>query len=135
MAGVIQPLGPLWQCIGLVLTQLPVLKLETVIIRSRSEGEARTGYGIPAHDGVGSGGGGKFFRRRRRRRRRRRPPGVGRGQWSTWTVEYEDSGVRGQWSAWTVEYVDSGVRGQWSAWTVECVDSMEGGGENLRFLY
>ena len=32
------------------------------------------GYGIPAHDGVGSGGGGKFFRRRRRRRRRRRPP-------------------------------------------------------------
>ena len=40
----------------------------------RSEGEARTGYGIPAHDGVGSGGGGEFFRRRRRRRRRP-PPG------------------------------------------------------------
>ncbi len=43
----------------------------------RSEGEARTGYGIPAHDGVGSGGGGEFFRRRRRRHRRRRPPGGG----------------------------------------------------------
>ena len=37
---------------------------------SRSEGETRTGYGIPAHDGVGSGGG-EFFRRRRR------PPGRG----------------------------------------------------------
>ena len=29
----------------------------------------RTGYGIPAHDGVGAGAAGKFFRRRRRRRR------------------------------------------------------------------
>ena len=27
----------------------------------------RTGYGIPAHDGVGAGAAGKFFRRRRRR--------------------------------------------------------------------
>ena len=27
----------------------------------RSEGEARTGYGIPAHDGVGAGGGGKIL--------------------------------------------------------------------------
>ena len=36
----------------------------------------RTGYGIPAHDGVGAGAAGKFFRRRRRRRRRRRHLGV-----------------------------------------------------------
>ena len=32
-------------------------------------GMIRTGYDIPAHDGVGAGAAGKFFRRRRRRRR------------------------------------------------------------------
>ena len=53
--------------------------LGLLVTYDRSEGEARTGYGIPAHDGVGAGGGGKFFRRRRRRRRRRRHPGGGLG--------------------------------------------------------
>ena len=32
-------------------------------------GGGRTGYWIPAHDGVGADAGGEFFRRRRRRRR------------------------------------------------------------------
>ena len=30
-------------------------------IFNRSEGGARTGYGIPAHDGMGAGGGGKIL--------------------------------------------------------------------------
>ena len=51
------------------------MRLYHIIAYHRSEGEARTGYGIPAHDGVGSDGGGEFFRRRRRRRRRRPPRG------------------------------------------------------------
>ena len=64
------------RCVGmgkscLLIILGSVLDEETQNIWSKSEwGVARTGYGIPAHDGMGAGAGGEFFRRRRRRRRR-----------------------------------------------------------------